>query len=278
MYTLLRYTLLILISTGFISSYSYEGNNQTPIHIPNNMVLIPSGITKDGQKMPDFLMDISPVTVKEFDEFIKATGYITEAKKFGNAGVFDTALHTWIMVDGADYLHPFGQEKEMAHNNHPVTQVSWNDAVAYCKWAEKRLPTKEEWLYASMNADKNYNKQYPWGDSLIWNGKYMANVWQGTFPDYNTAADHFTYTSPVGEFGKTPLGLTDIGGNVWQWCQDWKNIKDTTSESAEKLQMGGSFLCDWKVCHGYKITSTSSSTPETSLCHVGFRCVKDIEK
>ncbi len=240
------------------------------------MVLIPSGITKSGKLLPSFFMDMSPVTVQEFDDFVKANGYKTQAQQFGNAGVFDTSLHEWTMVNGADYLHPLGPLKNKALATHPVTQVSWNDAQAYCYWANKRLPTKEDWMYVSMNANKDYQKMYPWGDSLVVNGQYMANVWQGSFPDYNSTEDNFAYTSPVGVFGKTPLGLTDLGGNVWQWCQDWKDENDSTSETAEKLQMGGSFLCDWKVCHGYKISGSSSSTPESSLCHVGFRCVKDI--
>ncbi len=134
-----------------------------------------------------------------------------------------------------------------------------------------------EWVYAAMNADKNYNKKYPWGDSLVENGHYKANVWQGNFPAFNTVADGFAFASPVGVFGKSPLGLSDMGGNVWEWIQDWQDPSDTASPTSEKLQMSGSYLCDYKVCHGYKIGGTSHSTPETSLCHVGFRCVKDCE-
>ncbi|MEP6512983.1 MAG: SUMF1/EgtB/PvdO family nonheme iron enzyme [Parafilimonas sp.] len=241
------------------------------------MVLIPEGTNKNGGHIKPFFMDATPVTVAQFDEFIKATGYKTEAQKFGNAGVFDTLTHTWNLIDGANYLFPLGPDKAKALPNYPVTQVSWHDAEAYCSWAHKRLPTGPEWEYVAMNADGHYNKKYPWGDSLVQNGKYMANVWQGNFPEFNTVADGFAYTSPVGAFGKTPLGLTDIGGNVWEWIQDWQNPNDTASHASEKLQMSGSFLCDYKVCHGYKIGNTSHSTPETSLCHVGFRCEKDCE-
>ena len=244
---------------------------------PQGMVLIPSGTNKDGKKMQGFFMDISPVTVAQFDSFVHATGYVTEAQKFGNSAVFDTTTHSWSLVDGANYLYPLGSSRQKALPDEPATQVSWHDAVAYCTWAHKRLPTREEWTYAAMNGDGHYAKKYPWGDSLIENGKYRANVWQGNFPAFNTVADGFAYTSPVGTFGKTPLGLTDMGGNVWEWIADWKNPVDTASQASEKLQMGGSCLCDWKVCHGYKIGNTSSSTPESGLCHVGFRCVKDIE-
>lgn len=242
---------------------------------PHGMILIHGGITKTGFHLPDFYLDISPVTVAQFDSFVKATGYKTEAERFGNAGVFDTSLHKWILVDGATFWYPLGPAHEKAAPNMPATQISWHDAQAYCQWAGKRLPTKEEWTYAAMNANANYNHLYPWGDSLVENGKYMANVWEGEFPYFNTKEDGYAYASPVGIFGKTPLGLTDMGGNIWEWLQDWKDNADTTSAEAEKLQMGGSFLCDADVCHGYKIGNTSSSTPETSLCHVGFRCAKN---
>ncbi len=248
-----------------------------PVQPPEGMITVHAGTNKNGEKMKPFFIDVSPVTVFQFDAFVKATNYVTEAQKFGNSGVFDTTTHSWNLVAGADYLYPLGISKPAALPNQPATQISWHDAEAYCDWAHKRLPTKEEWIYAAMNADGKYNKKYPWGDSLIEKGKYKANVWEGSFPALNTVADGFAFTSPVGYFGKTPLGLTDMGGNVWEWIQDWKNPNDTIGQTAEKLQMGGSCLCDWKICHGYKIGNTSSSTPETGLCHVGFRCIKDLE-
>ena len=244
---------------------------------PKGMVLIPEGKNKNGEFMNAFFMDKSPVTVAEFDAFVKETGFKTEAHKFGNAGVFDTVSHEWSLIDGANYLYPLGPDKNRAQADHPVTQVSYYDALAYCKWANKRLPTAMEWQYAAMNANGDYSKKYPWGDSLVQDGKYKANVWQGDFPAFNTVDDGYAFTSPVGAFGETPLGLTDIGGNVWEWIDQWKDLKDTTSQSAEKMQMSGSFLCDYKVCHGYQIGNTSHSTPETSLCHLGFRGVKDCD-
>ena len=242
--------------------------------LPKNMVFV-----KGNNQLKPFYMDISPVTVAEFDKFVKATHYKTQAHSFGNAGVFEVSTGEWTMLDGADYWHPFGKNKPKAEPNHPVTQVSWNDALAYAKWAKKRLPTYEEMKWAAMNADENWDKTYAWGDNLIENGKYKTNVWQGSFPYYSKVEDGFQYTSPVGFYGKTPLGLTDVGGNIWQWCQDWdtSSSADTTSKEAEKLEYGGSFLCDKTVCHGYKVGNTSHSTPETSLCHLGFRCVKTVE-
>ncbi len=218
-----------------------------------------------------FWMDVSPVTVEQFKKFVEATGYITEAERFGNSGVFDFNTGNWIMVDGANWKQPFGSESKAAEATHPVTQVSWNDAQAYAKWAGKRLPTSEEFILAEKNGQESYSETYSWGNSFIENGAYKANFWQGTFPVNNTEEDGFLATSPVGYFGKNKIGLTDMGGNVWQWCSD-----ESLSRPGEKSQRGGSFLCDPSVCHGFKIGGETSSTPETSLVSIGFRCVKDL--
>lgn len=217
----------------------------------------------------DFQMDISPVTVAEWRAFVLATSYVSEAEKFGDGGVFIFSTGEWGLVKGAYWEYPFGPEGEKAKDDHPVTQVSWNDAQAYCQWAGKRLPTSEEFLLAEKNGRKEYHDTYTWGEDFQENGVYKANFWQGTFPVNNTGDDGFMATSPVGYFGKNALGLTDMGGNVWQWCSD-----DSQGRPGEKNQRGGSFLCDPKVCHGFKIGGIASSSPETSLVHVGFRGVK----
>jgi formylglycine-generating enzyme len=174
-------------------------------------------------------------------------------------------------VKGANWEFPEGKGQANALDNHPVTQISWNDAVSYCNWSKKRLPTKIEFDFAANNGEDEL-KTYSWGENATENGKYMANFWQGSFPLYNSNDDGFLRTSPVKYFGKNKLGLSDMGGNVWQWVEDWDDVKKD-----EKIQSGGSFLCDPSVCHGFKIGNTSSSSPETSLMHVGFRCVKDIK-
>ena len=266
-YLFLCYIMLYLLACNAPQS------KRTPL-APKGMVYV-----GEGENIPAFFMDISPVTVAEFDSFVRVTTYKTEAHRFGNAGVFNFEKGSWELIDGANYWYPLGKDKPKAQPNHPVTQVSWHDAVAYASWAKKRLPTYQEWTWAASNADKNWEKQYAWGENLIENQVHKANVWQGAFPHYFKEEDGFQYTSPVGHFGKTPLGLTDVGGNVWQWCQDWTNPhSDTTAATAEKLQYGGSFLCDKNVCHGYKIGNTAHATPETSLCHVGFRCVRNVGK
>ncbi len=158
-----------------------------------------------------------------------------------------------------------------------MTQVSWNDAVAYAKWAGKRLPTALEWEWAA-SASGTSKSIYAWGDEMKEGKSFKANFWQGSFPQKNTEEDGFLTTSPIGKFGANPTGLTDMGGNVWQWTAD-----DTapTEEEAKmdtemrKVTKGGSFLCDPKVCHGFKVDGKSSSTAEKGLMHTGFRCVKD---
>jgi sulfatase modifying factor 1 len=229
-------------------------------------------------KLNTFLLDKNLVTVADFEAFVKATHYVTEAEKFGNAGVFDDNTHQWELIDGADFRYPFGRDKPKAESNHPVTQVSWNDANAYAKWKGKRLPTQWEWEHAAKNGE-NTDQQYTWGEDLVVAGKYKANTWQGSFPSYNTKEDGYAYTSPVGIFGKNKLGLTDMGGNVWQWTQDSIEPQGRDAEldpATRRVTRGGSFLCDPMVCHGFQVTGRSSSTPESSIVHIGFRCAKNI--
>ncbi len=261
---------------------------------PPGMVYIPGGKTKIGatdglpQEQPvftadvkPFFLDVHPVTVAQFREFVDATGYRTQAEEFGDSAVFDFDTGEWSLVNGADWRHPFGPDKPAAADDHPVTQVSWNDAMAYCNWAGKRLPTEVEWEHAARNA-RNGGPQYPWGNELVIDGKYMANAWQGSFPDLNTAADGYMATSPVGAYGASPLGLTDLGGNVWEWTADWfrpyanRDQPFMPGKNSKKATRGGSFLCDPVVCHGYRVSGRSDSTPETGMCHTGFRCARDI--
>lgn len=253
--------------------------------LPAGMTYLPAGTWEiasyDGEsrskvKIKPFYIDKNLVTVADFEAFVKATGYQTQAEKFGNSAVFNDEKETWEMVDGADYHYPFGPAKDKSLPDHPVTQVSWNDAKAYAEWKGKRLPTAAEWEWAASSAGKAEG-DYSWGDKLVENGKYRANTWQGEFPARNTREDGFTATSPVGYFGANPIGLTDMGGNVWQWTADVvkprveEALSDTTSRVVTK---GGSFLCDPHVCHGFKIRGKSSTTPETGLSHTGFRCVQ----
>ncbi|WP_407351333.1 formylglycine-generating enzyme family protein [Luteimonas sp. R10] len=260
---------------------------------PEGMVYVPGGATRIGAEdgtpaerpvfeaqVAPFFMDVHPVTVGQFRAFVEATGHVTEAERLGDAAVYDPDTGGWQLLPGADWRRPMGPEAPPAPDDHPVTQVSWNDAVAYAKWAGKRLPTEIEWEHAARNA-RNADGPYAWGDALVEDGEHRANTWQGPFPGGNTGEDGHLFTSPVGAYGATELGLTDMGGNVWEWTADWfrpyaeRDRPFTPDATSEKVQRGGSFLCHVSYCHGYRVSARSHSTPDTALFHVGFRLVKD---
>jgi sulfatase modifying factor 1 len=224
-----------------------------------------------------FYMDKYPVTVKKFAEFVEATGFETEAEKFGDSGVFDFTLGNWDLVKGASWRFPLGPDKPKADPSHPVTHVSWNDAVAYAVWAGKRLPTEFEWEYAAKNG-KSTTFDFPWGDKETHNGSYMANTWQGEFAIPPAVEDGYLYTSPVGSFAPTEAGLYDIIGNVWEWCSNtFKPYAGSgfTFAVDEKIKAmrGGSFMYDHLGTESFKVYGRSYNTAETSLFNTGFRCV-----
>jgi sulfatase modifying factor 1 len=264
--------------------------------IPEGMIFVPGGISEIGsemglarerpvssKKVKGFFMDQTEVTVAQFREFVRATGYRTQSESFGNSGVLNYQSGQWELRDGAYWAYPLGKNHPQAADNEPVTHVSWNDAVAYCQWAGKRLPTEAEWEHAARNA-RNAPDMYTWGGNLLKDpeGRYLANTWQGNFPYQNTGHDGFLYTSPVGAFGYNTLGLADMGGNVWEWTSDWYLSYSESQQTfvpqaeSEKSMRGGSFLCNPSYCHGYRVSARSGSTPETGLFHVGFRTVKDL--
>ncbi len=280
-----------------------KAENIEGVIAPENMIYVKGGNTYIGNDssgivtenpriwvhINPFFMDISPVTVAQFRAFVTATNYKTEAEKFGNGAFIDASSdNKWILKEGANWQYPQGKDYPKAKDNHPVTQVSWNDAQAYAQWASKRLPHEWEWEHAARNA-QNDQTLYSFGDNLKdEKGKWRTNIWQGTFPIKNRVEDGFKFTSPVGIFGKTPLGLTDMTGNVWQWCDngrfEYAEVLDALEKdgkisinNTEKAQKSGSFLCEDTWCHGYRVSGRSFTSPETSLMHVGFRCVKDLK-
>lgn len=309
------YLLPLLFSIAFVAC------QQTPPPAPEGMVYFQGGEAtigaKDGlpneqpvfdTKVKDFYLDSHPVTVGQFRDFVEATGYRTEAETFGDAGVFNVArlqklvqdagyevatmeklsyqgmydlqARGWELVKGAYWEYPMGPEYPKAEDSHPVTQVSWNDANAYAAWAGKRLPTEVEWEYAARNG-KNAARPYSWGNELAPNGVFKANVWEGNFPINNNEADQYALTSPVGAFGITECGLSDMGGNVWEWCSDTYRPYEGNNDpfqlaEVNKVIRGGSFLCDESFCHGYRVSARTFCSAETALFHQGFRCAKDV--
>jgi sulfatase modifying factor 1 len=255
---------MILITGGVLQMGSENGlPNEMPVH---------------DVEVNSFYIDKSPVTVAKFREFVKATGFKTEAEKFGDSGVYNFDIKNWELLKGAYWEKPFGPSGLLAENNHPVTHISWNDAVAYAKWAGKRLPNEAEWEFAARSG-KNSGSRFSWGDDLVKNGKYFANTWQWEIntPDVK---DGFLYTSPVGAFGENDAGLTDMGGNVWNWCADnYKSYPGNSEPVREdpmiKVIRGGSFFFDQLGEQSLTVSFRSKNSHETSLFNTGFRCAKD---
>jgi formylglycine-generating enzyme required for sulfatase activity len=230
-----------------------------------------------------FWMDEHEVTVAEFSRFVAATGYRTDAEKYGWSGVFNLKTGEWEKVDGADWQHPDGPQSK-AVSNEPVCQVSWSDAEAYAGWAGKRLPTEAEWEYAARGGLAG--KKYAWGDDLRPLGKPVANWWQGHFPEHNTGEDGFIGRAPVKSFQPNGYGLYDVAGNVWEWCADWYG-EDYYQSSAhdnplgptggtERVIRGGSWLCAENFCTNYRVAGRSHATPDSGLNNLGFRCARDL--
>jgi formylglycine-generating enzyme len=199
------------------------------------------------------VFDRSPVTVEQFSAFVDATGYVTEAEIIGNAVVFNFDTFEWTLVDGANWRYPQGPASDPAPGDHPVTQVSHKDARNYLAWAGKRLPSTDEWVMAARG-NRPVTDRYSWGNSLVQDNRVMANTMH--------EADTFRYTSPVGYFGENSIGLTDMGGNVWEWTADGRLI-------------GGSFMCDSTFCHGFRIGEISLTDPDNASHHIGFRGVQE---
>ena len=243
-----------------------------------------------------FWMDASAVTNREFAEFAEDTGYTTEAERIGWSFVFAGLLPDqfpdtrgvanapwWRQVYGADWQQPEGPHSSAEdRTNHPVLHVSWTDAVAYCQWADGRLPTEAEWEFAARGGLEG--GVFPWGDELEPDGEHRMNVWQGSFPDDNTLADGFLGTCEVDEFPPNGYGLFNMTGNVWEWAADWFDRDFRTQDVGQnptgpargthKLQKGGSYLCHHSYCHRYRVAARIANTPDSSTGNVGFRCVR----
>src|SRR5262249_17932076 len=279
---------------------------------PAGMVWIPGGTFWRGNgnnahrdarpwhlvEVDGFWMDTTPVTNEQFSAFVAATDYLTIAERTPKAEDYpgapaeklvagsivvsppkasvplDNHLRWWDYVKGANWRHPEGPDSNLkGREKHPVLHIAYDDALAYCKWAGKRLPTEAEFEFASRGGlDRN---TFAWGNEFRPGGKWMANIWQGRFPIENTLEDGYRTTSPVGTFPANRYGLFDMAGNVWQWCSDWyrydyyKSLStqpspvrnplgpaDSVDPSepgvAKRVMRGGSYLCTDQYCTAYE--------------------------
>ena len=234
--------------------------------------------------LEDFYLDVHEVSNNEFGLFVEETKYMTEAETFGNSFVADfylslevkagiseavAAAPWWLPVTGASWRSPEGPGSSLQdRGDHPVVHVSWHDAVAYCRWADKRLPSEAEWE-ASCRAGRR-ERLYPWGNKWLPGGEHRANTWQGEFPATNTGEDGWPGTAPVTAF-PTTAGLRNMVGNVWEWVDDWW----LPGQQGEKTKKGGSFMCHKSYCYRYRCAARSQNTPDSSAHNLGFRCAAD---
>ena len=256
------------------------------------------GETPCEVEIAPFMIDACGISNAAFAEFVAATDYVTEAERFGWSFVFGgllpddfpatravAAAPWWRQVYEADWNHPEGPQSGIAErSDHPVVQVSFNDALSYCAWAGKRLPTEAEWEFAARGGLRR--AAFPWGDELEPAGEHRMNVWQGQFPNENTLADGYYGTCPVDAFPPNGYDMYNVTGNVWEWTADWFHPafrdRDRRTDPAgpptgtHKVQKGGSYLCHMSYCRRYRVAARQGNEPDSSAGNLGFRCAVDV--
>ncbi len=268
-------------------------------------------------KVNDFWMDSTEVTNSDFARFIKATGYVTQAERpldpkaypgvtgedlkpsaivfVGSAENVEAGPGAWWrVVRGANWRHPQGPDSSIEGlDNLPVVQIGFEDAMAYAKWLGRDLPTEAEWEYAAQGGKPA--TRFVWGDETLNEAKPQANVWQGTFPSFDSGGDGYkAQVAPVGCFPVNGFGLHDMAGNVWEWTKDWyrPNLDPNDPNGGPKGDLamdpgdpgvrkhvikGGSFLCSPNYCFRYRPAAREPGPTDTGESHIGFRTVLRIK-
>jgi formylglycine-generating enzyme required for sulfatase activity len=259
-------------------------------------------VTVDG-----FWMDRTPVTNRQFRQFVEDTGYVTFAESRGGSLVFSQPKHPgdlrdstqwWQYRCGASWRHPCGDSSVDARDDHPVVHVTCADAEVFACWAGRSLPTEAEWEFAARGGLEG--AEFGWGNVFLPNGRHMANTWQGAFPHQNVRADGYERTSPVTAFPPNGYALYDMIGNVWEWTADWyspyhaadagrtlcipKNPQGGLEQGSydphhpairipRKVVKGGSHLCAPNDSMRYRPAARHAQRIDTPACDIGFRCV-----
>lgn len=247
--------------------------------------------------LKDFALEATTVTNARFGQFVAATGYVTEAERFGWSAVFlnsperlrsaqlaGSELPWWHRVEGACWQHPEGPDSTIQDRlDHPVVQVSWADAMAFAEWVGGRLPSEAEWEHAARGG--SHRQRFPWGDAEPTDDTIFCNIWQGKFPQHNLETDGFLRTAPARSFAPNSLGFYNMAGNVWEWTHDPYRIRSNSRQAkarnalalahADKVLKGGSFLCHISYCYRYRIAARMALSPDSASSNTGFRIAYD---
>jgi formylglycine-generating enzyme required for sulfatase activity len=262
-------------------------------------------------KIRAFWMDKTEVTNAQFARFVKETRYVTTAERQPGLSAATAAgamtftpradvhdLHDekqwWTFAPDANWRHPSGPDSHLINrDNYPVVQISWEDAEAFARWAGKRLPTEAEWEYAARGGMEH--EPFMWGREQVPDGKWMANLWQGPFPAEDVGADGFKGVAPVASFPANAYGLSDMAGNVSEWCADLYGADYYTHSPREnppgpargdeldpaaisqRVIRGGSFLCSDLYCKSYRPSARRKNVPTAAFGDMGFRCARDAD-